>query len=55
MRDQTKTPEERTREEKESGGGGGGGGGGDPMADIMGFLQKTFDDFKQRVPQNALS
>jgi hypothetical protein len=56
MRDQTKTPEERTREEKESdGGGGGGGGGGDPMAAIMTFLQKTFDDFKKRVPQNAMS
>jgi hypothetical protein len=46
--------ERRARDEAGQAGGGGGGGG-DPMADIMTFLQKTFDDFKERVPQNALS
>ena len=59
MRDQTKTPQERAREEKESGGGGGGGGS-DPalsmLTEIKNFLSKTFfDDFKKRLPQNALS
>jgi hypothetical protein len=46
--------ERRARDEAGQGGGGGGGGG-DPMADIMTFLRKTFDDFKKRVPQNAMS
>lgn len=60
MRDQTKTPEERTREEKESGGGGGGGGSSDPslsmLADIKDFLKNTFfKDFQRRLPQNAMS
>jgi hypothetical protein len=58
MRDQTKTPEERTREEKESGGGRGAGH--DPVLSAVNaiekFLSKTFfDDFKKRLPQNALS
>jgi hypothetical protein len=58
MRDQTKTPEERTREAKESGGGSGAGH--DPVLSAVNaiekFLSKTFfDDFKKRLPQNALS
>jgi len=48
------TDSERQAKNEERGGGGGGGGG-DSMANIMNFLQKTFDDFKERVPQNALS
>jgi hypothetical protein len=45
--------------EATSGGGGGGGGGGDPIQTVLDgiktFLDKTFDDFKKRVPQNVLS
>jgi hypothetical protein len=44
--------------EATSGGGGGGGGGGDPIQTVLDgiktFLDKTFDDFKKRVPQNVL-
>jgi len=54
VRDQQMTPEERKREEDKATGGGGGGGG-DPIADILTFLKTKFDDFKERVPQNALS
>ena len=46
--------ERRARDEAGQGGGGGGGGG-DPIADILTFLKTKFDDFKERVPQNALS
>jgi hypothetical protein len=46
--------ERRARDEAGQGGGGGGGGG-DPMAEILTFLKDKFDDFKERVPQNALS
>ena len=59
MREQTKTPQERAREEKESGGGGSGAGQ-DPLLSAVNaiekFLSKTFfNDFKKRLPQNALS
>jgi hypothetical protein len=44
--------------EATDGGGGGGGGGVDPIKTVLDgiktFLEKTFDDFKERVPQNAL-
>jgi hypothetical protein len=53
VRDQQMTPEERKREEDKAAGGGGGGV--DPIADILTFLKTKFDDFKERVPQNALS
>jgi hypothetical protein len=54
VRDQQMTPEER-KSEADKAAGGGGGGGGDPIADILTFLKTKFDDFKERVPQNALS
>jgi hypothetical protein len=46
--------ERRARDEAGQAGGGGGGGV-DPIADILTFLKTKFDDFKERVPQNALS
>jgi len=46
--------ERRARDEAAQGGGGGGGGV-DPIADILTFLKTKFDDFKERVPQNAMS
>jgi hypothetical protein len=55
VRDQQMTPEERTREEEKNAKGGSGNAAADPMAAIMSFLTKTFGDFKERVPQNALT
>jgi hypothetical protein len=57
VRDQQKTPEERLREEEKAAEGRSGSGtsAADPMAAIMSFLTATFGDFKDRVPQNALT
>ena len=57
MRDQTQPEAERKREEEKAAGGGSGSGASaaDPMAEIMGFLTATFGDFKDRLPQNALT
>jgi hypothetical protein len=57
MRDQTQPEAERKREEEKAAGGGSGSGASaaDPMAAIMGFLTATFGDFKDRLPQNALT
>jgi hypothetical protein len=55
VRDQQMTPEERTREEEKNAKGGSGNAAADPMAAIMSFLTTTFGDFKERVPQNALT
>lgn len=56
-REQSKTSAERKREEEKAAGGGGGGGSSasNPMAEILTFLKSKFDDFKDRVPQNALT
>jgi hypothetical protein len=56
VRDQQKTPEERLRdEETKAKGGTNATAAADPMAAIMSFLTTTFGDFKERVPQNALT
>ncbi len=59
-REQSKTSAQRKREEEKAASGPGGGGGGagsaaNPVAEILTFLISKFDDFKERVPQNALS
>ena len=56
-KEQAKSEKEREREEEKAVGGGASGGSSaaDPMAPIMSFLPTTFGDFKQRVPQNALT
>jgi hypothetical protein len=56
-REQSKTSAQRKREEEKaaSGPGGGAGSAANPMAEILTFLISKFDDFKDRVPQNALS
>jgi len=55
--DMTKTEAERKAETDRSAAGGAGGAAAaaDPLATIVSFLQSTFGDFKERVPQNALA
>jgi hypothetical protein len=54
-REMALTDSERRSKDEERGGGERPASGADPMAAIMSFLTTTFGDFKERVPQNALS
>jgi hypothetical protein len=55
-REKALTDSERQAKDEERGGGGERpAAGANPMAEIITFLKTTFDDFKERVPQNALS
>jgi hypothetical protein len=58
MREQSQTPAERKAEADRSAAGGAGGGNAvklDSTQAILSFLQSTFDDFKERLPQTVMA